>query len=184
MLKPWETLASEPVGDYRIFRLRKDRCRSPRTQEAHDFYVLEVPDWCNVVALTPDDEIVLVRQWRFGVRAPTLEIPGGMLEPGEDPVEAARRELIEETGFACEAIEPLAQVHPNPAIQDNVCHLALATGCRRVRAPSLDEREDIEVEVTPLGEIPRLIQSGGISHALVVVAFHHFFSRKGAGRLR
>lgn len=182
-LKPWDNLASEYVGDFRIFRLRKDRCRSPRTSQEHDFYILEAPDWCNVVALTPDDQVVLVRQYRFGIRGPTLEIPGGMLNGNEDPTDAARRELLEETGYAADSIEPLARTLPNPAIQNNVCHTALATGCRKIREPNLDEREDIEVLTRPLADIPRLISTGEISHALVIVAFHHLFrerSRKNA----
>jgi ADP-ribose pyrophosphatase len=177
-LKPWDTLASENVGDFRIFRLRKDRCRSPRTLNEHDFYVIEAPDWCNVIALTPDDQVVLVRQYRFGIRAATLEIPGGMVDGDEDPTDAARRELLEETGFACDQIEPLARTLPNPAIQNNVCHMAVATGCRRIKEPSLDEREDIEVLTRPLAEMPRLISNGEISHALVVVAFHHLFQKR------
>lgn len=177
MIRPWERTASDVLHDYRIFRLRRDRCRSPRTGGEHDFYVLESPDWVNVVALTGADEVVLIRQYRFGVRAVTLEIPGGLGEPGEDPIEAARRELLEETGFSCTRIEPLGRTHPNPAIQGNWCHTALATGCRKVAVPALDEREDIEVELRPVLEVPQLIASGAISHALVVVAFHHLFAR-------
>jgi 8-oxo-dGTP pyrophosphatase MutT (NUDIX family) len=131
-----------------------------------------------VVALTQDDSVVMVRQYRFGIRAATLEIPGGMLDGDEDPTDAARRELLEETGFACDHIEPLARTLPNPAIQNNVCHIALATGCRRVAEPALDEREDIEVLTRPLAEVPRLISNGEISHALVIVAFHHLFGRQ------
>jgi 8-oxo-dGTP pyrophosphatase MutT (NUDIX family) len=177
MVKPWITTKSEVLDEYRIFRLRKDRCRSPRTLAEHDFFVLEMPDWCNVVALTPEDEVVFVRQYRFGIRAATLEIPGGLVERGEDPIAAARRELLEETGFACETIVPLGRTLPNPAIQNNVCHTALALGCRLTAAPKLDEREDIEVEVRPLRDIPGLIAKGEISHALVIVAFHHYFTR-------
>jgi hypothetical protein len=162
MVKPWITTKSEVLDEYRIFRLRKDRCRSPRTLAEHDFFVLEMPDWCNVVALTPEDEVVFVRQYRFGISAATLEIPGG---------------LVEETGFACETIVPLGRTLPNPAIQNNVCHTALALGCRLTAAPKLDEREDIEVEVRPLRDIPGLIAKGEISHALVIVAFHHYFTR-------
>jgi ADP-ribose pyrophosphatase len=179
MVKPWDTLRSEPVGDYRIFRLRKDLCRSPRTGQTHDFFVLEMPDWCNVIAVTAENEVVLVRQYRFGVRATTLEIPGGMLEPGEDPIEAARRELLEETGFSCERIELLGTIEPNPAIQNNRCHTAIATGCRRLAEPSLDDREDIDVLVRPIHQVPEMIAKGEISHALVVVAFHQWFSRLG-----
>ncbi len=133
------------------------------------------------VALTADDQVVLIRQWRFGIREPTLEIPGGLVEPGEDPVQAARRELLEETGFACEGIELIGRTHPNPAIQNNLCHTALALGCRRAGDPALDAREDIDVEVRPLAEVPGLIAGGAITHALVLVAFGHLASRRPGG---
>ena len=175
--KPWDTLSSDRVGDFRIFQLRKDRCVSPRTGEAFDFFVLEMPDWCNVVALTRHDEMILVKQYRFGIRESSLEIPGGMIEDGEDPLAAARRELLEETGFACDRIELIGRTLPNPAIQDNVCHTALATGCHRLGDPHLDEREDIEILLRPAADIQDLVAKGEINHALVLVALEQWKKR-------
>jgi len=173
-MQPWETQSSAVVADYGIFRVRKDHCRSPRTQRTHDFWVLETTDWVNVVALTPDEQVVLVRQYRFGSQRATLEIAGGTVDPGEDPVDAAARELREETGYVPESVILLGAVEPNPAIQNNRCFTALALGCRPVFAQELDEREDIVVETRPLAQMPALFARGEITHALVWAAFHHY----------
>lgn len=171
MVRTWPTLSSSPIGDYRIFRLRQDRCVSPRTGAAHDFVVLEAPDWVNVVALTPDEQVVLIRQYRFGAAEVTLEIPGGMIDSGETPEEAARRELLEETGYAAKRLIALGAIAPNPAILNNRCYTFLAQDCRAVSVPQQDEKEDIAVEQRPLAEVAALLASGEISHALVAVAF-------------
>ncbi len=173
-MQPWETESSAVVADYSIFRVRKDRCRSPRTRKAHDFWVLETTDWVNVVALTPDDRLVLVEQYRFGCRRPTLEIAGGTVDAGEAPLAAAARELREETGYVADSIVLLGRVEPNPAIQNNRCYTALALGCRPEGAQELDEREDIVVRTRPLAELPAMLEGGEITHALVWAAFQHF----------
>lgn len=173
-MQPWETESSAVVADYNIFRVRKDRCRSPRTRKAHDFWVLETVDWVNVVALTPDEQLVLVEQYRFGCQRPTLEIAGGTVDAGEAPLAAAARELREETGYVADSLILLGMVEPNPAIQNNRCYTALALGCQPAGAQELDEREDIVVRTRPLAELPAMLGSGEITHALVWAAFQHF----------
>lgn len=138
-----------------------------------DFYVVTAPDWINVIPVTDDDRVILVRQYRFGVEGSTLEIPGGMCDDGEPPADAARRELREETGYEAGELELLGSVHPNPAIQNNRCHSFLAPGVRRAGAPDPDTDEAIEVVEVPLSEISGLIAGGKITHALVIAAFHH-----------
>jgi len=138
-----------------------------------DFYVVTAPDWINVIPVTDDDRVILVRQYRFGIEGSTLEIPGGMCDEGEAPADAARRELREETGYDAGELELLGSVHPNPAIQNNRCHSFLAPGVRRVGAPDPDADEAIEVVEVPLSEIPGLIAGGKITHALVIAAFHY-----------
>ncbi len=156
-----------------IFTLRRDRLRAPRTGSEHDFYVLEAADWVNVVAITHDQHVVLVRQYRHGTATISTEIPGGVVEPGEQPLEAARRELLEETGFAADDWTALGVVEPNPAIQNNRTWTYLARGARKVADLHLDPAEEIDVDTVPLDRIPQMLRQGAISHALVLCAFAH-----------
>jgi 8-oxo-dGTP pyrophosphatase MutT (NUDIX family) len=168
----WPLISSRTLGDFRVFYVRGERTRSPRSGLPHDFYVLDCPDWANVVALTDSGEVVLVRQFRAGTRSVTLEIPGGSVEKGESALAAIRRELREETGYAAQSWTRIGVVHPNPAIQGNRCATYLATGCRRVGDLTPDEGEDLAVELVPLRRIPDLIRRGRITHSLVIAAFH------------
>ncbi|MCP3959580.1 MAG: NUDIX hydrolase [bacterium] len=168
----WETLETGEVLERGVFGVQEIVRRSPRTGRAATYQVLRMPDWANVVALTPDDEVVLVVQYRHGIDRLTFEIPGGVLEPGEDAGVGAARELVEETGYTGEAPVKLGTVHPNPAIQDNVCTTWLIEGARRTVEPQPDEGEDLEVVLVPRSEIPALLREGRITHSLVVAAFH------------
>ncbi|MDQ5984991.1 MAG: ADP-ribose pyrophosphatase [Syntrophus sp. SKADARSKE-3] len=170
-IKPWTVLSSIRDKSYRVFSLRTDHVRSPRTGEAYDFFVLESPPWVNIIPLTPDNQVVMVRQYRHGTREITLEIPGGLVEDKDTPEEAAHRELREETGYTTESMTSLGFIYPNPAIQSNICHTFLARNVHPTGIQEQDEKEDIDVVLFPLSDIPRLIREGAISHALVIVAF-------------
>lgn len=170
----WEKTGTEYLGDFRIFRIRADSSRSPRTGVVHRFFVLESPDWVNVIPLTPEGKVVMIRQFRHGTEDVTLEVPGGMVD-GEDgdPSVSARRELREETGYEAEEVIHLGSVAPNPAFLNNRCHSYLARNVRRVSEPRLDGAEDIIFEEIPLADIPALIRSGAITHSLTIAAFHY-----------
>jgi 8-oxo-dGTP pyrophosphatase MutT (NUDIX family) len=174
-IKPWRLLSSQRSESFRIFNLRTDRASSPRTHEAHDFYVLESADWVNVIPLTPRNEVVLIRQYRHGIRESTLEIPGGIVEESDTPEGAARRELIEETGYKEAEMQLIGCVHPNPAFLTNRCYTFVAKAVSRVKEQQQDDKEDIEVLVRPLKQVPELIRNGEITHALVLAAFYRFY---------
>jgi ADP-ribose pyrophosphatase len=174
MVQRWEKLESETISDHRIFRIRRDRSRSPRTGEMFDFFVLETGDWINVIPITDAGKVVLIHQYRHGTGAVTLEIPGGMADDGDASLAmSALRELREETGYEAEQIIPIGVVEPNPAFLTNRCHTFLAQGARRVGPPQFDGAEDIQTEEIGLERIPSLIRDGRITHALVVAAFYH-----------
>ncbi len=138
-------------------------------------------DWCNVVAVTPDDHVVLVRQFRFGIAGFSVETPGGVVDDGESPETAAARELFEETGFCGDPPVRLSRVHANPALQANVAHGFLVQNARFIGEHRPDAGEDLEVLRVPAAEIPGMIAAGEIHHALIVVTLQAWLVRR-AGR--
>jgi 8-oxo-dGTP pyrophosphatase MutT (NUDIX family) len=169
--RSWTLLESNEVSDQRIFHLRRDLYRFEPSGEERDFVVVDSPSWVNVVPITPEGNVVLIRQFRHGVREVTIEIPGGMIDEGESPEQAAVRELREETGYAGDKIQLLARVRPNPAIQNNWCYLYAAEHCRKVGELHLDPFERIDVFERPLTDIPEMIERGEISHCMIINAF-------------
>jgi len=174
VVQPWKITRSEPLLDCRIFKVRKDVTINPRTGQAHEMVVLENPNWVNIIPLTPDEQVIMVEQWRHGTRSVHLETPGGLVDADETPDECARRELLEETGYEAGDVHLLGTVHPNPAFQNNLQHYVLATNCRKVRELELDHAEDIAVRLVPLANIPRMIESREITHGIVIGGFYFF----------
>tara|TARA_R110000868_G_scaffold132381_9_gene343352 strand:- start:5857 stop:6396 length:540 start_codon:yes stop_codon:yes gene_type:complete len=171
MIRKWRTLKDDLVLRGKIFRYRSVS-RSSTTQEmSGDFDVLDFLPWVNIVAITEDDQVLFVRQYRQGVDEVTLEIPGGAVDPGEDPLVAAKRELKEETGHEAREWQKLGVVDPNPAFQTNHCHVYLAKGCIKVCEPSLDPLEELEVETHARTKIASLVSEGEIKHSLVLSSF-------------
>jgi ADP-ribose pyrophosphatase len=172
-MKPrkWKTLRTDVVHRTPIFDLHRRRSVHARRGE-HDFFILDAPNWVNIVPLTRHGDIVMINQWRHGISEFTLEIPGGMVDAADaSPMHAARREMIEETGHDSDTILELGKVHPNPAIQGNICFSFLAENVREVDQPVLLGNEETEVVLVPMGEIRGLIASGAIMHALTIAAF-------------
>ena len=175
MIKPWQKLSSKLLGDFKIFTLRTDRKISPRTQHEHDFFVIDSNNWVNVVAVTPDQNLVMVEQYRHGSNTVELEIPGGMIDAKDSsPVAAGGRELREETGYEGTDARMLGEIYPNPAIMSNVCYTVLVENCRLTHPVEFDHGEDLITRLVPLADIPRLVADKKISHSLVVVALYHF----------
>ena len=181
--EPWKVVSSQKDRSYRVFSLRTDRAVSPRTGKEHSFFILESTSWVNIIPLTSDGKVVMVRQYRHGTGEVTLEIPGGLVEEGDTPATAAMRELVEETGYTAREVIPLGNVQPNPAIQNNRCYSFIARDVRLTREQSQDEKEDIEVVLKSLSEIPAAIRNGEITHALVLAAFYRFYMEYQPGNL-
>lgn len=175
----WECVSETPEARYRIFDVVMQQYRHPHTQQLHDFVVLDAPDWVNVVALTPTDQVVLVQQFRYGMASVSTEIPGGMVDPGEEPLRSAMRELREETGYVANSWLYLGVVEPNPAFQNNRCWLYLALDAEFTGTTAHESSEVIEVVHVPLAQIGEMIMRGEITHALVICAFFHLYYRAG-----
>ena len=174
-LRKLELLSRRPVADHGIFQIEHLAYAGfPR-----DITVLAMRDWVNVIAETPEGEIVLVWQYRFGTNAFSLEIPGGVVDPGEDPAAAALRELREETGYEATHLELLSSYEPNPAIQANLMHTYLARNARLVGPTHFDELEDLETVLVPKAELAGLLDRREITHALIVCALETYL-RKSA----
>jgi 8-oxo-dGTP pyrophosphatase MutT (NUDIX family) len=177
---PWKSLSEEPLGDFSIFRLSRTVRRSPSTGRTHGFIRVDAPDWVNVIAVTPDGEVVLVAQYRHGTDAVTLEIPGGAVDDGESPLDAARRELEEETGYRAQSWAAIGWVEPNPAFMSNRCWTFLAAGCMPDGRAAPDPSEELVIRRVPVAAFSELIDGGVIRHALVVAAHDHL--RRGLAR--
>jgi 8-oxo-dGTP pyrophosphatase MutT (NUDIX family) len=166
----WKVTQDKKVYETPIFNLHQKIMTPSGPQKAGTFYILDAPEWINVIALTPDRDIILVEQFRYGIEKCTLEIPGGMVDPGETPLESAMRELAEETGFTSQKWTKLGEVSSNPAIMTNFTHLYLAEECIQSEAQNTGEHEDILVHTIPVDEFLQLVKSGVIHHAIVLSA--------------
>jgi 8-oxo-dGTP pyrophosphatase MutT (NUDIX family) len=180
MIRDWPVLSREQVGDFRLFSLTKKKVRSPRTGEIREVQTLQFPNWVLILALTPQGEVVMVRQYRHGTEQVCLELPGGLVDPGDDsPALSARRELLEETGYQAAEIVLISECFPQPAILTNKCFFYLAKNAAEVQSQDLDSGEDIEVLTIPLKEIPAKIENREIDHGMVLLAFFFLWMKQG-----
>ena len=174
MIKKWEKNSSKYLLENKIFKMREDLVTSPKLGTEHSVWVMEVPTWVNIIPITSSGEVILVNQYRFGLEKTSLEIPGGMADHGEDPKQAAIRELKEETGFEGSEVIEIGRVESNPAILANHTYTYLALNCEKSADQNLDGTEDIEIISKNIDEIPSLIKNREIEHALVVSAFYFY----------
>ena len=176
--RAWTTIERERIQSCRVFEVDRIRARSPRTGRSHEFFGIGASDWVNVIPLTPEEDVVMVRQFRHGAGAVTLETPGGIVDPGETPEQAAARELLEETGYRAGAIVPLGNVNPNPALFGNRLHAFLARDARQVAEIAGGDTEETVVELLPLPALRELVLAGAVDHALVLATLSLFELRR------
>lgn len=177
-LKPFRYGESRELANTPIFRLHEIEAEHPRTGSRRQYVTLDAPDWVNLVALTPEGQLVLVRQWRHGTRRFELELPAGAIDRGETPEQAAARELLEETGYSAATISRLGEVAPNAAFQHNRCYTVLAEGCVRTGETDFDEGEDIEIVLCSPSEL-RAQLGGPVLNAMVFCGLYWWFERQG-----
>jgi ADP-ribose pyrophosphatase len=170
----WKTLKSEYVHKSNWLTARADTCETPQGKIVSPYYVLEYNDWVNCVAITEDGRVVMVRQYRHGFGKTILEIPGGTMDDTDpDPEFAMRRELLEETGYDFEKLIPLGSIAPNPASSNNLTHMFLATGGRKVQEQDLDENEEIEVVLMELEDVETLLKENKLLQSLHVTCLFY-----------
>ncbi len=176
----WLSISDETVFEAPIFTIGRELSRCVRSGAEHYFYYLDCRNWVTILAVTPDDELVMIHQYRHGSGEIELEIPGGCIDPEDSyPVATGRRELLEETGYAGENGRIIGKVNPNPALQGNTCYTILFENCRKIHDPQLEDTEELSTFTIPLRNLDEMVRQGKISHALVLNALYFFdLSRK------
>ncbi len=181
----WNKGSDRNIATTRVFKVRGQNYTHPVRATEREFVVIDAPDWVNVLAVTPDGRLVLVNQFRYGIDTFSWELPGGVIEAGEDPVVAGLRELSEETGYVGKNARLIGSVNPNPAIMSNRCHFVLVEDVVLTAPQAWDPDEEIEVGLFPVDEVMARARAGGISHSLVVCALFAYEplwrERRGAG---
>jgi ADP-ribose pyrophosphatase len=182
VIKPWPLIETHDGPDMGLFSVRVNRCRSPRTGREHDFYVIDFPNWVQVIPITPEDQVVMVNQYRHGCGRSFLELPGGLIDNKDlNPQETAARELLEETGYRAEEFSLLSKTFPQPAVLNHSGFTYVATGAERVAEPRLDAAEDIEVCLMDAKRIPEMIRRGEIDHGQTLMGLSiYFLLREGS----
>lgn len=168
----WDSIEDEVVGEYDVFSIRRHVMRSPRTGDLHEFHIIEVPVCVQVIPFTHDGRMILVDQFRPGVQRVSLEFPAGRVEPGENPLAAATRELEEETGYRAGRVDLLGDFDADASIQSNEIKVIVARDCRPDGQRDQDDGEDVEVRIVDRTEVSTLIEDGHIRHAASISAWH------------
>jgi ADP-ribose pyrophosphatase len=162
----WKKLSSSYIHKGPWATLRTDKCEMPDGRIVPDYFVLEYPNWSNAVAITEEGKILMVRQYRHAAEIVSLELPGGVIEPGELPEVAIKRELLEETGYSFDQVEQIAVIYANPATGNNHTYCYIAKGGKKTQLQDLDAHEEIIVEEYTIAEIKQLLAENKIAQAL------------------
>ncbi len=173
----WKILKSDQVLTHPVLSVTRSRRRLG--EHTAEYVTLHSPDWVNVVPVTREGRVVLIKQWRHGSEDWAIEIPGGLVDPGETPAQAAARELAEETGYQAAKLRFLGKVNPNPALFDNYCHTFLAEGLDGPDEPDLDPGESIEVFTVRPADLPAMVATGEIDHCIVIAALSFYWLSQG-----
>jgi ADP-ribose pyrophosphatase len=171
-MRPWKKLQSTPVIEDRWFRVTADRCELPNGLVLDPFYVVHEKEWVHVFAVDAKNQVLVVRQYRYAANATCLELPGGVIDPGEEPLVAAKRELLEETGYSSTEWELVGSMFANPARQTNRVHIFLARNATVAGKQQLDASEDIEYLLLPIQAIQKSIENGQFSQALHIASYY------------
>ena len=169
----WTKINSEQIADCEVFTVHKGTFQRDRDGERAEFYLIDNPDWVNVIAVTKEGEAVFIEQYRPGSESMIFEIPGGMVDAGGDPEATVRRELAEETGYTCGRLSRIGCSYPNPAQQGNQLFHYLALDCEPTRDVKFDQHESIVTRLVPLREIGELVHNGTITHSLAIAAIYY-----------
>ncbi|HEY9550873.1 MAG TPA: NUDIX hydrolase [Prevotella sp.] len=175
-IEKWKTLASDYLIKRPWLTARRDKVELPNGKVYDEYYVLEYPDWVNVIALDREGNMILERQWRHAAGIVSTEICAGVIEKGETPLQAAQRELLEETGYAGGNWAHFMTIMPNPSTMTNTCHCFIATNVERISNQHLDETEDIEVLFVPRSEVYTMLQEGQFHQAMMAAPLWKFFA--------
>ena len=172
--KPWTVESSEYLHELPWLRLRRDAVSMAEGGSIPDYYVLEYPDWLSVLAVTKSGELVLLRQYRHGLGAVHFELCAGVVEEGEELVDAARRELLEETGFGGGDWRPWMSISPNPGTHNNLSHCFLALGVEKLQEPELEATEEITVHIVSPEQAREIADSGQIIQSLFLAPLYKY----------
>jgi 8-oxo-dGTP pyrophosphatase MutT (NUDIX family) len=172
----WKTLKSEYIMQRPWLTARRDVVQLPNGEINDEFYVLEYPDWVNVIAITPDDHFVFVRQYRYALDIDSIELCAGVIEPDETPEDGARRELLEETGYGGGQWQEFMTIGQNPSTCNNLTHCFIATGVTRLQDQHLDRTEDIDVVLLTREQVLEMLNSDTLKQALMLAPLWRYFA--------